>query len=259
MEITPLQQHARDLFLHTKLTRLQIAETLNIDRKTLYNWIKEGSWLQQRYLDMQGPNRLAAQYYAQLNAINDAIANRTDRPYPTKEETDIIRKLNATIQGYKKQQHISDTQQVFKAVLQRIKDEDVDIRLADKVSNYFSKHINAVTAAAKLGDDINFQKEECAFETEYNKICAVEEKQNGENGELQKEPQDLPKPATVAQNDNKSTTTSIPQNEKNITPQRSVQNHIYSQQQPHSKLTPTQQKDNARKQTHIENPLRPTG
>jgi len=259
MEKQLLQQHARDLFLHTKLTRLQIAETLNIDRKTLYNWIKEGNWLQQRYLDLQGPNKLAVQYYRQLDAINTAIASRPDRPYPTKEETDIIRKLNATIQGYKKQQYVSDTQQVFKAVIQRIKDEDADTRLAAKVSNYFDKHIRAITVHAELGDDINFQKEDLAFETEYKKICAAEEKPNGENGEIQIVAPEATKPATDKVLELGNTTISVPQKQKNTTEENEEKNKTICS--PKGVVERYNEFMNGQEYRHwlLEKPFRPTG
>jgi len=259
MEKQLLQQHACDLFLHTKLTRLQIAETLNIDRKTLYNWIKEGNWLQQRYLDLQGPNKLAVQYYRQLDAINTTIASRPDRPYPTKEETDIIRKLNATIQGYKKQQHISDTQQVFKAVIQRIKDEDADTRFAGKVSDYFDKHIRAITVQAELGDDINFQKEDLAFEAEYKKICTAEEKANGENGEIQIVAQEPTKTSTDKALEPDSTVMSVPQKQKNTMEESEEKNKAVSS--PKGVVERYNEFMNGQEYRHwlLEKPLRPTG
>lgn len=96
------EQQAFNLYFQTNLTQQQIADTLSINRKTLYTWISEGDWKRKRYTARHAPSFLVEQYYEQLANINRAIAARTDNPTPTREEADIMRKISMTIKQVRK-------------------------------------------------------------------------------------------------------------------------------------------------------------
>lgn len=96
------EQQAFNLYFQTNLTQQQIADTLSINRKTLYTWISEGDWKRKRYTARHAPSVLVEQYYEQLANINRAIAARTDNPTPTREEADIMRKISMTIKQVRK-------------------------------------------------------------------------------------------------------------------------------------------------------------
>ncbi|HXS37616.1 MAG TPA: hypothetical protein VN721_13010 [Flavipsychrobacter sp.] len=102
--ITMKKQQARDLYFQTDLTQTRIAELLDVDRKTIYLWIKEGAWAEIKRSAKHTPSILAEQYYSQLLAINQMIAAREEQPYPTPQEAETIRKLTLTIK------HIKDGQ-----------------------------------------------------------------------------------------------------------------------------------------------------
>lgn len=109
-------QHERafNLFYQTEMTRKQIADLLNIDRKTLFTWIKEGNWMRSKNAARNTPTLLVEQYYNQLCELNLKIAEREDMPYPTKDEAEVIRKLTAVVSQYnKKKASIGETIEVL--------------------------------------------------------------------------------------------------------------------------------------------------
>jgi predicted DNA-binding protein YlxM (UPF0122 family) len=106
-------QQAFNLYFQSDLTNNQIADMLNIDRKTLFTWAKEGDWKKAKDTIRHAPSFLVEQYYDQLNEINKAIAQRTERPYPTKEEATIIKTISATIKQIGVRQSASEAMDVF--------------------------------------------------------------------------------------------------------------------------------------------------
>jgi hypothetical protein len=106
-------QQAFNLYFQSDLTNKQIADMLNIDRKTLFTWAKEGDWKKAKDTIRHAPSFLVEQYYDQLNEINRAIAQRTERPYPTKEEATIIKTISATIKQIGVRQSASEAMDVF--------------------------------------------------------------------------------------------------------------------------------------------------
>lgn len=91
------EKKAQYLYLQTDLSQQEIADLIGVNRKTLYNWITLGKWKRAKYIAKYAPPILIEQYYTQLGALNNEIALRADRPYPTKEEAEIIRKLTISI------------------------------------------------------------------------------------------------------------------------------------------------------------------
>jgi predicted DNA-binding protein YlxM (UPF0122 family) len=106
-------QQAFNLYFQTDLTNNQIADMLNVNRKTLFTWAKEGDWKKAKDTIRHAPSFLVEQYYDQLNEINKAIAQRTERPYPTKEEATIIKTISATIKQIGVRQSASEAMDVF--------------------------------------------------------------------------------------------------------------------------------------------------
>ncbi|MBS1688864.1 MAG: hypothetical protein JSS96_09085 [Bacteroidetes bacterium] len=122
MEPSKLRQ-AHDLYFQTDMSQSQIAELLNINRKTLYLWMKESNWQQVKRSARHTPSILAEQYYQQLAAINEQIATREEQPYPTREEAEIIRKLTLTIGRIKTGQTVSEHIETMTRFLELLKTE----------------------------------------------------------------------------------------------------------------------------------------
>ncbi|MBS1687282.1 MAG: hypothetical protein JSS96_01055 [Bacteroidetes bacterium] len=116
-------RQAHDLYFQTDMSQSQIAELLNVNRKTLYLWMKEGNWQQVKRSARHTPSILAEQYYRQLAAINDKIEAREDQPYPTREEAEIIRKLTLTIGRIKTGQTVSEHIETMTRFMEQLKTE----------------------------------------------------------------------------------------------------------------------------------------
>ncbi len=113
MTTTQLKEQARRLFFQSKLTRPQIAAIVGIAPRTLFDWIREGDWKSARNTAANAPALITEHYYNQLNALNAAIKERRDRPYPTKDEAEIMRKLSMTIKQVKLRHSVADTTEIF--------------------------------------------------------------------------------------------------------------------------------------------------
>ncbi len=108
-----LKEQARRLFFQSKLTRPQIAAIVGIAPRTLFDWIREGDWKSARHAAANAPALITEHYYNQLNALNTTIKERRDRPYPTKDEAEIMRKLSMTIKQIKLRHSVADTTEIF--------------------------------------------------------------------------------------------------------------------------------------------------
>jgi DNA-binding XRE family transcriptional regulator len=138
---------ARNLFFGTDLTQQQIADMLNINRKTLYSWISEGGWRQAKYSAAHAPCILVDQYYHQLGALNQRIAERTDQPWPTKEEADIIRKITATIRQIKPKTDrpdFSQTVEVFASLTDTMRYKEKENDLLRSLVPIMDKHAKSL-------------------------------------------------------------------------------------------------------------------
>ncbi len=137
-------EQAQYLYLHTNLTQQEIAGQLGIDRKTLFNWIREGNWKRAKYIVKYAPSILMEQYYTQLGAINNEIASREDRPYPTREEAETIRKLSITIRHMKgDRQPIADNIELFTDFIMevRLKDKKIAEQIVPHLDDYVQNRV----------------------------------------------------------------------------------------------------------------------
>jgi DNA-binding XRE family transcriptional regulator len=86
------QQLAKDLYLQTQKTQQEIAEILNLNRKTIYLWIRHGKWEEMKIAARQAPCVVLQDIYNHVDQINIRISSREDH-CPTPVEVDMLRKL----------------------------------------------------------------------------------------------------------------------------------------------------------------------
>jgi DNA-binding XRE family transcriptional regulator len=86
------QQLAKDIYLQTQKTQQEIADILNINRKTIYLWIKHGKWEEMKIAARQAPCVVLQDIYNHIDQINIRISGREDH-CPTPVEVDMLRKL----------------------------------------------------------------------------------------------------------------------------------------------------------------------
>jgi DNA-binding XRE family transcriptional regulator len=107
------KSHARGLYFQTQLSQQEIADRVGVNRKTLYLWINEEKWQEARLAAAQSPTILLHQYYQQLININEFIATRTDCPFPTPKEADVIRKISSVIKQLSTKVNLGTMVEVF--------------------------------------------------------------------------------------------------------------------------------------------------
>ncbi len=145
--MTNEQRQAHDMFFQTELTQQQIADMLDINRKTLYLWIKEGGWKQAKYAAAHAPSVLIEQYYEQLGAINNHIASRIEQPWPSKEEAVTIRSLTTTIKNIRNGKHtVGESVEVFQHFTDKLRRKDLS--LTKEILPHMTKHIKDLSEEA---------------------------------------------------------------------------------------------------------------
>jgi hypothetical protein len=98
---TTAKEQARRLYFQSNFTQQQIADIAGVNVRTVFDWINQGDWKRAKDMVLNAPTFLAEQYYHQLAALNKTIAARLDAPYPTKEESEIMRRVTATLKTVK--------------------------------------------------------------------------------------------------------------------------------------------------------------
>ena len=86
------QQLAKDLYLQTDKTQTEIADILDVNRKTIYLWCKKWKWEETKVAIRQAPGALLQDLHNHITQINKKIADREDQ-CPTMYEVDMLRKL----------------------------------------------------------------------------------------------------------------------------------------------------------------------
>ena len=98
---TAAYAQARRLFFQSNMSRDQIARATGVNVRTIFDWVSKGDWLRAKDMVLNAPTFLSEQYYAQLTALNKKIAARTDAPYPTKDESEVMRRITTTLKAVK--------------------------------------------------------------------------------------------------------------------------------------------------------------
>ncbi len=130
---------ARNLYFQTNLSQSQIAKLLDVDRKTVYHWLKEGKWQQQKKLSVHMPSKIAEQYYYMLANMNHEILSREHQPYPLTHEAEQMRKVTLCLRNLKNRQTTNEAMESYTLLLETIQREDPE--LADKVNPYVMRQI----------------------------------------------------------------------------------------------------------------------
>ncbi len=88
------QQQAHDLYFNTDKTQQEIADILDVNRRTIYLWVKQGRWAEMKAAARQMPSIIQQNLYNYINAVSDKINKRDeDDRCPTMEEVEKMRKL----------------------------------------------------------------------------------------------------------------------------------------------------------------------
>ncbi len=139
------QQLAKDLFLQTEKTQQEIADILNVNRRTIYLWVKNGKWAEMKNAAAQTPFTMQNEIHNHFAAINRRIKAREGDNCPTMQEVEMLRKLlnmSATIDKF----HTGAYIEAFTELTTYIYHKDVE--LARKVTIHADNYVKG-----HLGDD----------------------------------------------------------------------------------------------------------
>ena len=144
---TEQQQNARDLYLQTDKTQAEIAEILNVDRKTVYLWCKKGRWEEMKIAARQMPRAILHDIYNHIEQVNKRIREREDK-CPKMKEIEKLRKLTNMTKLFVNK-HIGSYIEVFEELTHFIAGRDYE--LCKKVTQYADQYVQGT-----FGDDENF-------------------------------------------------------------------------------------------------------
>ncbi len=150
------EKHAQayNLYFQTNLSQCQIAKLLDVDRRTIYNWLSEGKWRQQKKLAQHMPSKVVEQYYYMLASMNHEILSRAHQPYPLTHEAEQMRKVAVTIRHLKNKQTVNEAMESFTHLAEMISHEDPEFaaKLNPYIRKYIQKRIDVKFADLVSGD-----------------------------------------------------------------------------------------------------------
>jgi predicted DNA-binding protein YlxM (UPF0122 family) len=133
------QQLAKDLYLHTDKTQQEIADILNVNRRTVYLWIKHGRWEEFKVTARQTPLMLVQNIYNYIDEIDLKIKRRPlEERCPTDKEVNMMHKLLRMTNLIARQQtgaYMEAYEELIKYLYQ------TDVALAQKVVKAADRYI----------------------------------------------------------------------------------------------------------------------
>lgn len=120
-----LKDYALILFLHENLTQKEIAEKVGVSEVTMSRWVKDGKWDElKQSLSVTREERMRSTI-TQLTELDNLIASREQNyRFPTKEESNIRRRLVADLASLETECGLTDVINVSRKVLDWIKPID---------------------------------------------------------------------------------------------------------------------------------------
>ncbi len=134
------QQQARNLYFQTDLNKTQIADLLNIGRRTLHYWIREKNWDRLKKSASLLPSMLAENCYMVLNNFTESLLSERRIVTPINSaEAEIVHKLACTIKKLKSHSTINESMEMFAHFVDRVNQKSPE--LADQLMPFLNEYI----------------------------------------------------------------------------------------------------------------------
>jgi hypothetical protein len=139
------QSQAKHLYFQTSLTKTQIAEMLNIPRRTLHYWIKEKNWDRIKKSATHMPSLIAENCYLIMARFSQQILSedRIMRPI-THKEADTLHKLTLTIGKLKNRSTLNESMEMFGVFMDNVSKKAPD--LAEEITPFVDEYISSRAA-----------------------------------------------------------------------------------------------------------------
>ena len=131
------KEWAKTLYMRENLTQQEIAERVGVSRVTVSNWVRAGTWEEQKAGLTLTRQEQVANLYRQVAEINRAISARAEgERFPNSKEADILGKLSAAIRNMEQETGIADIISVLTGFIEWLRPFDLEkakelTRLAD--------------------------------------------------------------------------------------------------------------------------------
>ncbi|EKT3967135.1 hypothetical protein NTJ12_002216 [Flavobacterium psychrophilum] len=132
------REYARILYVSERITFKEIAERTGTTEKTIGKWAVADNWDKLRKSLLTTKQSQLVHWYNQLEAINEAIAERGN--IPTNGEADTMSKITSNIQRLETETGIGEYVEVGRKILTFI--QGIDLSEAKKFKNYIDEFIN---------------------------------------------------------------------------------------------------------------------
>lgn len=141
MGITKAQEreYAKILYVSERITFKEIAERTGVTEKTIGKWAIADNWDKLRKSLLTTKQSQLVHWYNQLEAINEAIAERGN--IPTNAEADTMSKITSNIQRLETETGIGEYVEVGRKLLTFI--QGIDLSEAKRFKNYIDEFINS--------------------------------------------------------------------------------------------------------------------
>jgi len=134
------QQQARNLYFQTDLNKTQIADLLNIGRRTLHYWIRENNWDRLKKSASLLPSMLAENCYLVLNNFTESLLSERRIVTPINSaEAEIVHKLACTIKKLKSHSTINESMEMFGHFVDRVNQQAPE--LADQLMPFLNQYM----------------------------------------------------------------------------------------------------------------------
>lgn len=108
------KQQARHLYFQTNLSKTEIANYLNVSRRSVHYWIKEGNWERLKRSAEHMPAMLAENCYHIFSHLSEHLLSERRIMKPiTYQEANTLHKLTITIKNLKNRQTVNESMEML--------------------------------------------------------------------------------------------------------------------------------------------------
>jgi len=125
---TRKKEMAMDMFISGGLTKTQIANMLNVDRRTIYLWAHEGKWGHMKLTAAHMPSLIAEHCYFLISGLTTGLLDNGTTV--TGKDAEIIYKLVASINKLKGRSTVNENMELLTYFLEHVKGKDEDMAQA---------------------------------------------------------------------------------------------------------------------------------
>jgi len=141
-EMDALYDYAKMLFIYDKLTQKEISKKTDVSEPTISKWVKDGNWEDYRKAISVTRDERYRSTINQLTELDNLINSRDENyRFPTKDESNIRRKLVADLKTLEVECGIVDVINVSIRLLEWLR--KVDNEKAKEMSDIFNSYIKS--------------------------------------------------------------------------------------------------------------------